>query len=494
MIIGYSVSTQVPQNIFRWSTDAIEQVNQLIEDHYVDSLNTKALAEKAIESTLKHLDPFSVYIPPAHLADVNDQIRGSFEGIGVEYSLSFDTPVVIRCVPGGGAEKAGIVPGDMLLACDTHHLVGKGVAISAVIKGPEGSKITLKVLRGRDTLSLPVSRGVIPISSSHLVCMLHDSIGYIELSKFTGHSHREVRLGMERLQKQGMKKLILDLRDNGGGLLESALEICNEFFPANKLIVYTQNEREPRKQRKYYTSRKGIFSEGQMVVLVNGGSASASEILAGALQDWDRATIVGTKTFGKGLVQEQFGLHNGGALRLTVSRYFTPLGRCIQKNYLSERNKGDNIVLAAKNRFRVDTFRTPKGKIVLSSGGIFPDVTVKDHFPFTLKPADTSALLRIVAHRDKYAILLQYFAHNTKALHQRYRHPRDFLARYTTEPSLFERFVHAYDKAISPSLSQALHEKIKLDLLRLLWPESDARELLLHSDNSVIKGIEILTH
>ena len=368
----------------------INDVFSLIDEEYVDTVNMKDLQVKAITHVLESMDPHSEYIKPEILDDVNDNLHGSFEGIGVSFRIEKDTITIINTIKGGPSEKVGILAGDRIVYVGDTLVAGTKVTnkdAMRLLKGPKKSKVDVKIKRHGigDLLDFTIIRDVIPTYSVDVAYMINDNIGFVKLTKFSQTTHKEFVNALKKLKAEGMTKLILDLRDNTGGYLGEAVGVVDEMLADNNLIVYTEGE---HRDRSYIFSRhKGLWENNDVVVLINEGSASASEIVAGALQDNDRGVIIGRRSFGKGLVQEQFDLGDNGAIRLTVARYYTPTGRCIQKPF--EGSKEEYLLeeysrYATGEMFSVDSIHfadslkyvTPGGKIVYGGGGIMPDVYV----------------------------------------------------------------------------------------------------------------------
>lgn len=391
MYLGFRLreNTLIADKFFKPSGKSpVQEVIDLIERRYVDSIQTDSIGDAAIEEMLKHLDPHSVFIPSKQLAAVNADLAGNFEGIGVEFQIFDDTVHVVQVVQDGPSAKAGIQIGDKIIKADSTVIAGKEWGpeeIRKKLRGKGGTPVSLTLLRKGKELVLSVTRGRVPLPSLDAAYLIDKETGFIRLNKFSETTFREFMTALEDLQKQGMKKLILDLRSNGGGLLSAAVDMADEFLSGNKLIVYTQGNK--MEKQEFRAKRDGLFETGPLVLLMDEFSASASEVLAGALQDYDRATIIGRRSFGKGLVQEQYTLSNGSALRLTVARYFTPLGRSIQKPYengieqykaeLNERYHNGEVsrtdtTFAPKGK----TYTTAKGKKLYGNGGITPDVLV----------------------------------------------------------------------------------------------------------------------
>ncbi len=334
--IGYGLNGNGGGRFFTLSgSSALQEVLELVKDRYVDPVPADSINQVAIDEVLSHLDPHSVFIPASELKEVNEDLMGNFQGIGVEFQLFSDTVNVVSVIKGGPAANAGIQVGDALLRVnDSILLAGKKIKTDDIrkqLRGPAGSTVKVTILRNGVIKNIFIKRGNIPVPSVDAAYMIAPQTGYLRINKFGERTYEEFMQQMEKLQKQGMSQLILDLRGNGGGLMNEATAIADEFLDGEKLIVYTQGNKSPRTE--YRCKKDGLFEKGKLIVLVDETSASASEVLTGALQDWDRAVIVGRRTFGKGLVQQQFQLSDGSALRLTVARYYSPLGRNIQKPY-----------------------------------------------------------------------------------------------------------------------------------------------------------------
>ena len=368
----------------------VDKVFYLIENNYVDTVNVEKLQVEAVTHVIDQMDPHSEYFEPEVLEEVNEDLQGSFEGIGVTFRIEKDTVTIISTIKGGPSEKCGIMAGDRIVYVGDSLIAGVGIInnkVMKLLKGPRGTKVDVKMFRRGvpELLDFTITRDVIPTYSVDVAYMLNETTGYIKLEKFIATTHKEFVNAVKKLQKQGMKELIFDLRNNGGGYLSEAVEIADEFLPKGSLIVYTQGE---HRDRQYiFARRHGMLEDTPVKILIDEGSASASEIVAGALQDNDRGTIIGRRSFGKGLVQEQFDLGDGAGLRLTVARYYTPTGRCIQKPYDGDREK---YILESYDRytsgemFSADSIHfadslkyiTPGGKTVYGGGGIMPDVYV----------------------------------------------------------------------------------------------------------------------
>jgi carboxyl-terminal processing protease len=388
MLIGYKLHSNMPISKSFFTTkekNSLDEVLDIIQKRYVDKVNTDSTEELAIQTVLSSLDPHSNYIPASALMEMNEDIEGQFEGIGVEFNIFSDTVHLLSVLKNGPSAKAGLNIGDKIIKVDDSSAIGikNSDQFKKWVKGPSGSVVNLTILRNGKLISKDIIRGNIPISSVDAAYMIKKETGYIRLNRFSANTYREFMIEMEKLNTQGIKNLIIDLRDNGGGLLDEAVNIADEFISGDKLIVYTEGINSPRKD--YKAKRPGIFETGKVIILLNESSASASEVLAGALQDHDRATIMGRKSFGKGLVQEQFSLSDGSALRLTTARYYTPLGRSIQKSYSEGAAKYHQNFINRINNSNADSslngnskvFKTSGGKILYERDGITPDIIVE---------------------------------------------------------------------------------------------------------------------
>ena len=392
----------------------IMQTCMLIEHQFVDSISMDSLSELVSPLMMKELDPHSVYIPAREMQEMNEPLEGEFDGIGVVFNAATDTVIVLNVIPNGPSAKAGVVSGDRIIKINDTLAAGVKMPQTEIMKrlrGRRGTEVKLSLKRHGidDLVDIVVVRDVIPIKSIESSFMLDDKTGFVKLSQFARTSYQELMLAMLELRAQGMRNLIFDLRGNSGGYLDQAIVIANEFLPAGNLIVYTEDRNG--EQMKQFSNGKGISTDINLVVLIDEESASSSEILAGAVQDNDRGTIIGRRSFGKGLVQSQLPYKDGSALRLTIARYYTPTGRSIQKPYKNgeEFDYQMDIVRRYQNNefFSADSihfadslkFTTPKGKIVYGGGGIMPDVFV---------PLDTTHLSRYYMEVSGRNILYRY--------------------------------------------------------------------------------------
>ncbi len=382
------------------SGDKVSSTLDYIDKYYIDSVSLDSITESLMPHIFEQLDPHSVYIPAEDMPEMNESLEGEFDGIGVVFNMATDTVIVINVIPAGPSDKAGMIGGDRIIKINDSLVAGVKVPQNEIMKqlrGKRGTVVKLGVERqgAGELLEIEVTRGVIPIKSIQSSIILRDSVGYIKMLQFARSTHSEIVEAIDKLQKQGMKSLILDLRGNSGGYLDQAILIANELLPAENLIVYTEDK--SGKQQREYSNGKGRITDLDIAVLIDEGSASSSEILAGALQDNDRGTIIGRRSFGKGLVQQQIPFSDGSAMRLTIARYYTPTGRSIQKSYSmgdGESYQEDLVnryamgeLFAADSIHFVDSLKkiTPKGKVVYGGGGIMPDIFI---------PVDTTDVTR----------------------------------------------------------------------------------------------------
>lgn len=378
------------EDVLKMSNIKATQTLGMIDYFYVDTTDLNKICEKGIEAMLKELDPHSVFIDKDEVAKMNEPLVGNFDGIGVSFQLLDDTIHVVDVISGGPSEKVGVLAGDKIVKVDDMSATGDSIKNDWVFKhlrGKKGTKVSVSVIRGRSKTPIvfEIKRDKIPINSIDTWFMIDKEIGYIRLNRFAQSSNEEMVQAITDLQSEGMQSLILDLRGNGGGYLNVAVDICDQFLSGDKLIVYTKGAKSPRQELK--AQKKGLFEQGRLVIMVDESSASASEILSGAVQDWDRGVIVGRRTFGKGLVQRPFDMYDGSQIRLTTSRYYTPSGRCIQKpynggveeyqmDYYNRLSHGE--LLSADSVHFADSLRcfTSGNRLVYGGGGIMPDVFV----------------------------------------------------------------------------------------------------------------------
>ena len=359
----------------------------LVEKNYVDTLNREGMTDAAVAAALSRLDPHSVYLPPQQLSDSEEELAGNFDGIGIQFNVPNDTAIVLEVIAGGPSEKVGLQIGDRLLKVDDKVIAGVKFPQDSMVrrmKGPSGTKVTITVKRGAEEIPFEITRGKIPVHSVDAAFMVEDSIGYLRLGKFSRTTYKECHEATLRLMEQGMTHLIFDVRDNTGGYMDQALLLSNDFLSPGDTIVYIEGLH--RSREVYKADGRGMFQSMGLTVLISENSASASEIFAGAIQDNDRGTVVGRRSFGKGLVQEPFFFTDNSGIRLTVARYYTPSGRCIQKPYGGEKDYAYDIYnryadgeVFSADSVKLDTsdvHHTRRGRVVYGGGGIMPDVFV----------------------------------------------------------------------------------------------------------------------
>ena len=428
----------------------IMQTCMLVEHQYVDSISMDSLSELVIPLMMKELDPHSVYIPAREMQAMNEPLEAQFDGIGVVFNAATDTVIVLNVVPNGPSAKAGIVAGDRIIEVNDTVVAGVKMPQNDIVKrlrGPRGSEVKLSLKRHglEELVDVVVVRDAIPINSIESSFMITSDIGYIRLSQFARTSYIELLKSLIKLRKEGLKKLIFDLRGNSGGFMDQAIMIANDFLPEGKLIVYTEDRQ--KEQIKQYSNGQGTSTDLKLIILIDESSASSSEILAGAVQDNDRGVIVGRRSFGKGLVQNQLPYSDGSALRLTTARYFTPTGRSIQKPY--EKGHGEDYELDMVNRynnnefFSADSihfsdslkFTTPKGRTVYGGGGIMPDYFI---------PLDTTDMTRyfmqVSGRNIIYRYTLDYADKHREALNK-VETLADLTALLDADKGMFEDFI-----------------------------------------------------
>ncbi|GGG91818.1 peptidase S41 [Polaribacter pacificus] len=473
----------------------IKRLIDFIQRDYVDSINTDHLLDGAITQILGKLDPHSVYIPKENLQAVTENMQGNFVGIGVQFRMIKDSITVIQPIKGGPSIKAGIKAGDRILLANTDTLYNKNLSndqIMSFLKGAASTPIKLQLYRkSNDSLfSLTLKRGKVAIKSVEVSYMINDSIGYIKLERFARTSYQEFKSALNTMQKKGMTDLILDLRDNGGGYVDIANKIVDEFLESGKLIVFTKNNKGEIDED--FASGRGSFEKGGLYVLIDQGTASASEIVAGALQDNDRGTTIGRRSFGKGLVQEELDLGDGSAVRLTIARYYTPTGRSIQKPYSDGNDKAYQRDMA--NRYQngellnrdsikvVDSlqYKTPKGKIVYGGGGIVPDVFV---------PIDTTAYLNTYLYNTINNFAFDYVDEHRKKLQ------KISLSQYI-EGNYIDLILKKYLEGIpklkpSKSMLKTMTQYLKAAVANQLFGDEGFYKVIQEDDTMILKVLEL---
>ncbi|MBS1513921.1 MAG: S41 family peptidase [Bacteroidetes bacterium] len=470
--------------------------------YYVDDVDSQKLTEAAIKGMLEELDPHSVYIAAEQLKRVNEDFQGSFEGIGVEFDIISDTITIVSPISGGPSEKLGILAGDKIVKIDGQSAIKMTREdVPKKLRGQKGTKVTVTIVRAgnKNPMDFEIIRDKIPLYSVDASFMYNNDIGYIKVSRFAATTYDEFAKAYQRLQGEGMKKLVLDLRGNPGGYLDQAFKMGSEFIPKGGKIVYTKSRITDFNE--VYNSEGGKLTDVPLVVLVNSGSASASEIVSGAIQDWDRGLVVGETTFGKGLVQRQFDLPDGSAFRVTTARYYTPVGRLIQKPYeggkyksdLSrDESEGDNI---NHNKDKSDSthpeFKTMGGRIVYGGGGITPDYIVKLD---TLTPY-TVALRR---NNIMYLFTENYMQSNRKNIESKYKSYNAFRDDFNLSSSMMDDF-KKFAESKGVKLNQPEYDKdksfieisIKSQIARDIWGNEGSYAIFVTSDEQFLKAITL---
>lgn len=490
---------------FSLAQNKISKVLNLVKNDYVDSVNVDSVEGVTVNSLLQNLDPHSLYLPPRQAQSLNEHLEGGFTGIGLEYQLLRDTLFITRIYPGGPADLAKLIPGDKVVEVDHKKFSGTHLTINGVNKvfrGEKDSEILLSVSApGNKQIKLyPLKRGHVNLSSLDAAYMAAPGTGYIKISKFALTTDADFRTALNKLKVKGMQKLVLDIRDNGGGYLNAATELADEFLTKNRLIVYTKGLHEERKD--YFATDSGVYQEGKLAVIIDEYSASASEILAGALQDLDRAVIVGRRSFGKGLVQQQFPFGDGSAVNLTVARYYTPSGRSIQKSYkggiinyhneIASRMRKGEFFSAQSNLNdsifkRPSPYRTISGRKVFSGGGIMPDVFV---------PADTTENTLLVQELSNQQLFTAYIIDELQPQLNKFTSANDFIKYYSVSDNEVDRFIIYVSKTIKEMDSQelrvskpAIKTLLKALSARFKWGDNTYYEVVNLDDVTLKKAV-----
>ena len=507
MFQSVSISAQDFQN----QAVKFGRVLRLVDAFYVDSTNINKLTENAIVDLLAKLDPHSVYLTKSEVEEATQPLEGNFEGIGISFNIIQDTLIVMTTIPGGPSEKVGLRPGDRIIKVDAKIITSIGIKsqdVFGLLRGNKGTSVNLKIVRKGESLPLDftIIRDKIPLYSLDAAFLLSKETAFIKLSRFSATTFEEYQSAMKNLEKQGkIKNLILDLRGNGGGYLNIAYEMANQFLEANKLIVYTEGIHSPRKD--YKSTTNGDFLKGNLVVLIDEGTASASEIVSGAIQDWDRGVLIGRRSFGKGLVQQPFALNDGSMIRLTVAHYYTPAGRNIQKPYKDnlENYRNDYIKRYESGElFNKDSISHPDSLMtktlvtkrkVFAGGGIVPDIFV---------PLDTSMNYRyfnnLIRKNIFFPFVVNYIDQQRKALHAKYPTFQRFQSEFVVSDTILDDLMALGEKsgvkrdAESLKIIQSvIFRQIRALIARDLYDSGDYYKIMIEDDGEVKKAIEVLS-
>jgi carboxyl-terminal processing protease len=517
ILIGVAIGLLVGDNTFSSKyfgesvaqSDKLAKVLQLVRQNYVDSVNVDSVEGVTANNLLQNLDPHSAYLPPKQAQAIHDKLEGGFSGFGVEYQLLRDTLFITQVYHGGPAEKAGLVSGDAIINIDNQKFSGTNLTtdkVDNVFTDEKQKQLVFDVLTPNDEQkkTFTIKRGYVDQSSIDAYYMATPTIGYVKISKFASTTDKDFRHALLDLKQKGMKKLILDIRGNGGGYLNTATALADEFLTKGQLIVFTKGSHEQRTD--YFATDSGVFQQGKMAVLIDEYSASASEILAGALQDLDRATIIGRRSFGKGLVQEQFPFDDGSAVNLTVARYYTPSGRSIQKSYaggvdnyhaeLSNRMKKGELFTAQSNMndslFKQQSpFHTLSGKTVYSHGGIMPDIFV---------PADTAEDTQLIQELDDNQLFTAYVLDRMQPTLSKYASEADFVNHFSVSGPMFDDFIIYASGTIKEMDSsdiiiskQTIRLLLKAYAARFKWGDEAYFESVNNEDTGFKKAVKSLS-
>jgi len=503
-LINYSQSLN--SQIFKLS-----KVLGYIDIFYVDTVNTEKLVEVAIDGMVKELDPHSSYLKKDEVKEMNEPLQGGFEGIGIQFNVIYDTIYVINPISGGPSEKVGIMAGDRIIKIEDENVAGIGITTKQVrdnLMGPKGTKVKVGIKRRNvnKILDFTITRDKIPIYSMDASYMINDSIGYVKLNQFSLTTIDEFYEALNKFKKSNFKHLVLDLRNNGGGYLQVAFQLADEFLEKDKIIVYTKGLNSPR--REYISTTDGRFEEGRLVILLNEGSASASEIVSGAVQDWDRGIIIGRRSFGKGLVQKPFNLPDGSMLKLTVAKYYTPTGRLIQKPY--ENGEKQEYAKDIINRYNngelvnEDSIHFPDSlkyttlvnqRIVYGGGGIMPDYFI---------PLDTTSsseyYRKIIRQGIFNRYILDYVDNNRKSLTKKYSSFEKFNNEFFANDDMLEGLIEFAEKKDNLEFNDEDFEDdreevkllIKAYIARDLWSSSEFFEIYNTTDEGYLKALNFI--
>ena len=514
VLIGYGVRNITSgKPTFKLTTrvSELDEVLSYVKENYVDSVDVEQIKDDAIVGALKDLDPHSVYLSSEVLSRENEQMEGEYEGVGIEFLIVEDTIQVVSALQGGPSREVGIYAGDKIISVNDSTVAGIGITNTEVIqllKGPDGTTVEVGVKRGNkdELLDFEITRAPIAINSIDVAYMLTDDVGYIKINRFSLKTSQEFKVHLDKLVKSGMESLIIDLRGNGGGIMEDALEVLDQLLSDNKLLLSVEGRRYNRTE--YQAIVPGLFEEGRLAVLIDEGSASASEIVAGAVQDWDRGVVIGRRTFGKGLVQQSYNLKGGSALRLTVARYFTPSGRSIQRNYengvedyysdfYKRLNNGE---LVSKDSIKVDSslikYTLKNKREVYGGGGVVPDIFI---------PVDTTTnsnfMTKVFSKRLASEFIYQYYSNNQDQL-QAYKTASEFENKFLFSDSLYRQFLNFVARNLEEEFTQSeqyaaeedLSEYMKALLGRQLFGDEGFYVVMNDSDDAILEALSVFNN
>ncbi len=508
---GMQLNTLISGDNIYEQLGKFKDVLSLTEKYYVDDVDTQKLTESAIKGLLSDLDPHSVYIDPKQLTRVTEEFRGKFEGIGIEFALVNDTITVVQPIGGGPSAQLGILSNDKIVKIDGKSSIGFNEdQVLKGLKGPKGTKVSVSIVRPgeKGLLEYEIIRDVIPFYSVDVSFMLNDEVGYINVTRFAETTNSEMLTALQKLKSQGMKRLVLDLRFNPGGYLDQAVKMADLFIDGDpstgqRKIVYTKGRR-PDFNEEYYATTNSEFEKVPLIVLLSNGSASASEIVAGAIQDWDRGLIVGETSFGKGLVQRQFELADKSAFRLTIARYYTPSGRLIQRSYAGGKEKyqreafereeveGDNITHVEESDSTRPVFKTAGGRKIYGGGGITPD--------YIVKPGDASQFTTVISRRNLfYEFITNYLSAHGKEIREKYKGDFQLFNReFEVSDALMNEFVgFTKEKKVEYKEDQFTKDKefvqarLKAHIARNFWGNDGWYPVILKVDNQLKKALSI---
>ena len=498
--------TAIAQRSMPQAMQKLLNAEYAISSLYVDSVNEDKLIEDAIKGMLENLDPHSSYTDAKETKELEEPLQGEFSGVGIQFNMNKDTLYVIQTVPGGPSERVGVLAGDRIIYVNDTTIAGvkmKNSDIQKRLRGKKGTQVTIKVQRPgvKDLITFRITRDNIPLHSIDAQYMLDDHTGYLRISRFGAKTHEEMIDALKQLKKQGMTQLVMDLSDNGGGYLNAAIDMCNEFLDRGQLMVYTEGQNSPRNEA--HANGWGEYKDLPLVVMVNQYSASAAEIFAGAMQDWDRAVIVGRRTFGKGLVQRPFKFEDGSMMRLTVARYYTPSGRCIQKPYdrgnkkayekelLDRANEGEYYSLDSiqfNDSLRYTT--RLNGRTIYGGGGVMPDVYV---------PIDTTEYSTYYRDMTAKGIInqfaIQYVDKHRKSIAKQYKTIKDFDSGFTVSDEMMRDFIAMgendsvkYDEEKYRTSERLLKDIIKGLIARDVYGDQSAYSVIINHRNRDLKA------